>query len=205
MRIKRFLILAVALILTLWLPMPASAVQYKFDSLNRLIEARYDDGQKANYEYDSGGNILKVTHFDPNDPTVSITSPADNSQINEALDITVDANDNVAVTKVEFYGDDIYIGESTTAPFTYNWLGSIGDHILIAKAYDADGNVGTSVPINVRVTAKVIVTAPADGSVVSGIISSFSATSNEPLTGDVELYIDGEYKKSVVGKLESIP
>ena len=54
------LILTTGLILT---PM-SHAVDYSYDSLNRLIQASYPTGQTIVYTYDAVGNLLSVTLID---------------------------------------------------------------------------------------------------------------------------------------------
>jgi YD repeat-containing protein len=36
-------------------------ITYTYDNLNRLISAKYDNGQEIKYTYDEAGNILSVT------------------------------------------------------------------------------------------------------------------------------------------------
>ncbi|WP_418792004.1 Ig-like domain-containing protein [Phosphitispora sp. TUW77] len=86
------------------------------------------------------------------------------------------------------------VGESVNAPYSCDWQPDAGDHTLLAKAYDAAGNVGTSSSVSVEVPAKVTITNPVNGSTVSGVISNFDATFSDPVFGNVKLYIDGVYK-----------
>jgi len=63
------------------------------------------------------------------------------------LTLSASATDNVGVTNVEFYVDDVLRGSDTTAPHSiaYNStpLGN-GPHVLSARAFDAAGNNATS-------------------------------------------------------------
>lgn len=47
-----------ALALCLAFATVGDAAEYKYDSLNRLVEVTYDNGQKLNYTYDAAGNLL---------------------------------------------------------------------------------------------------------------------------------------------------
>jgi YD repeat-containing protein len=38
----------------------SEAVTYTYDNMNRLISAKYDNGQEIKYAYDEAGNILTV-------------------------------------------------------------------------------------------------------------------------------------------------
>lgn len=120
-------------------------------------------------------------------PVVNITSPANGSTVSDLVYITANATDAVGVSKVEFYVDGILVGESSSAPYGYGWQSTVGQHTLVAKAYDAAGNVGTSSSVSVSVPAKVTITNPVDGSSVSGVISNFTATFSGPVVSDVGL------------------
>ena len=75
-------------------------------------------------------------------PTVSITEPTDQEKIMEIVDITADASDDIGIAKVEFYADDIKLGEATSSPYTYSWdTTTVQDGEMIVKviAYDTIG------------------------------------------------------------------
>ena len=84
---------------------------------------------------------------DTTPPNIIITSPADVSAVLGVVSVSVSATDNVGVVKVELYVDGTLYGASTNSPFTIKWntrKAARGVHTLLAKAYDAAGNVGTS-------------------------------------------------------------
>src|SRR5437773_7010182 len=73
-------------------------------------------------------------------PTVSFTTPAANSILSGTLQTNVSALDNVGVTKVELYLDNVLTSTLTHLPYnaTWNTLGTPnGLHTISAKAYDA--------------------------------------------------------------------
>jgi YD repeat-containing protein len=37
------------------------SIQYRYDELNRLVAAVYDNGQEISYTYDAAGNQISVT------------------------------------------------------------------------------------------------------------------------------------------------
>ncbi|MGC8717067.1 MAG: clostripain-related cysteine peptidase [bacterium] len=92
---------------------------------------------------------------DTNAPIVVITSPPNRAYVNGIVPIQVTATDNVGVSKVVFYVDNIEVGNSVSAPYIYNWdtyglqNGSI--HTIYVKAYDYAGNVGTSQVVQVTI------------------------------------------------------
>ncbi|GJQ24338.1 hypothetical protein BIY37_03800 [Candidatus Brocadia sapporoensis] len=78
-------------------------------------------------------------------PVVTITSPANNSYVVNSKKIRVTATDNVAVSKIELYLDNML--ESTVTnqdTLSYVWktrkIGK-GAHNITAKAYDVAGNM----------------------------------------------------------------
>jgi len=89
-------------------------------------------------------------------PTVSITSPANNSSYTTPASITINAtasDTDGTVSKVEFYNGATKLGEDTSSPYTYTWTNvSAGTYSLNAKATDDDGATTTSNTINVTVS-----------------------------------------------------
>ena len=112
---------------------------------------------------------------DPNTPSVFIDTPEDLEEFNVPATITIttqvtDGDDNI--TKVEFYSDNVLLGEDTTAPYTFTWADvEGGEYILSAKVFDANDNSSESNFRKVRVIKDVtpiyrIFTAPTiDGTV----------------------------------------
>jgi chitinase len=91
---------------------------------------------------------------DTTPPTVSISSPANNATVSGTISVSAAASDNVGVVKVEFYLDNVLQATDASSPYIWNWntaTSSYGSHTLIATAYDAAGNVGTSPAVVVTV------------------------------------------------------
>ncbi|UOB16797.1 glycosyl hydrolase family 18 protein [Abyssalbus ytuae] len=90
-------------------------------------------------------------------PVVSITSPAAGSTFNEGdlVSISASASDSDGnITKVEFYSNNVYLGEVTSSPYSFNWNGaSAGTYSLTAKAFDNENASATSGGINITVNA----------------------------------------------------
>ncbi len=89
---------------------------------------------------------------DTTPPTVSITSPTAGATVSRNLSVTVNAADNVGVTRVELYVDGVLTGTSSAAPFTTSWnprKASVGTHTLVCKAFDAAGNATNSAGVAV--------------------------------------------------------
>jgi len=155
-----------------------------------------------------GGTTVTV---DTTRPAVSITSPITGATVTGIVPVTVAASDNIGVARVDFLCNGTVLASSSTPPFTWQWsIGALtGNLTLLAKAYDAAGNVGTSAAVVVSVAAAppdtvrptVSVTSPANGATISGTISvSATATDNVGVTR-VDFLING----SVAGTSSSSP
>lgn len=114
-------------------------------------------------------------------PTVSITSPVDNSSFVSPANVTLTASaadSDGTITKVEFYSGGKLLGSSTSSPYTfaYNSLAA-GSYTINAIAYDDKGASTTSAPVTFTVANPVIsdTQAPVGPSNLSaGAISSSS-------------------------------
>ena len=97
-------------------------------------------------------------------PSVSITSPSVNQQIEEGNSISLAANASDAdgtISKVEFYLNGSKVGEDLSAPFTLNAGNlSVGNYSVYAVATDNDAASTTSSSINFSVVAPVQNQAP---------------------------------------------
>jgi len=133
-------------------------------------------------------------------PTISITSPTGGKVVG-LVPVDVNYSDNVGVTRAELYVNGNKVITDDVGPFAFAWDTASyadGPYTLVAKAYDAAGNVGTSPTVTVTIgndtTAPVISTLnPANGMFVSPTSQSVSAsaTDNQQVT-KISLTIDGK-------------
>jgi len=96
-----------------------------------------------------------TTTSDTTPPTVSITTPSNNTAVSGAITISANANDNVGVTRVEFYENGSFLYATNVSTYSYTWNTTSvanGSYVLTAKAYDAAGNIGQSSNVNVTVS-----------------------------------------------------
>jgi len=85
---------------------------------------------------------------DTNPPSVLITSPNNNSIVNDTLVVACESIDNDEVVKVELWinSDSTGIADST-APYTLTWITNNyenGEHTLFVRSYDKSGNTADS-------------------------------------------------------------
>lgn len=95
--------------------------------------------------------VEQVAATDTTAPTVSAASSGTSGTVN----FSATANDNVGVARVEFFVDNVLKGTDTAAPYALAFNSTTvtdGAHTLVAKAYDAAGNVGTSAAVNFSVS-----------------------------------------------------
>jgi hypothetical protein len=153
---------------------------------------------------DAAGNtttsvIITVTVTDASSPTVAITAPANGATVSGQVTVSANASDNVGVAGVQFLLDGVNLGaEDTTAPYSVSWNTATavpGGHALTAVARDAAGNTTTSTVVTVSVAdtsaPTVAITAPADGAIVSGVISVAATTSDNVGVAGVQFRLDG--------------
>ncbi len=84
---------------------------------------------------------------DTTPPVVSFLSPVNGDKVKGNETVSVNATDNVAVTRVEFYADNQLVTFWTTAPYTTKWQTTKlakGMHTLTCVAHDAAGNTAST-------------------------------------------------------------
>jgi hypothetical protein len=147
-------------------------------------------GQKIlKVAFDSGDFNLNYVTFSttttvPNQaPTVSLTSPANNSSSNAPATIAIAATAADAdgtVSKVEFYNGTTLLGSDASAPYSYSWTGvAAGSYVITAKATDNSGASTTSASVTVTVNT---VTVPNQAPTVSLTSPANNSSSNAPAT-----------------------
>ena len=136
-------------------------------------------------------------------PTVAVSAPAQGATVTGSVAVSATATDNVGVAGVRFTLDGVALGsEDLTAPYSTSWATtgvSNGPHALAAVARDAAGNVTTSTSVQVNVSnappdttpPSVSLTAPADGSTVTGPISVTASASDDVGVVGVRFTLDG--------------
>jgi subtilisin family serine protease len=100
-----------------------------------------------------------ITSTPPEDdstpPTIALMQPKNGSRWRRMSTLTFQAtaSDNVKVTSVRFYVNNTVICTDTTAPYSCSWrmpLFASPSYQIVARAFDARGNVATSVTSTIR-------------------------------------------------------
>jgi len=110
----------------------------------------------SNSDDDDGDNFTCVSNFLVNQPpTVSLTSPADNSTVTKGATVNISANaadSDGSVIRVEFYAGSTLLNTDPTAPYSFNWTTTAaGTYVITARATDNDSAVTTSQSVTVNV------------------------------------------------------
>jgi hypothetical protein len=152
--------------------------------------------------YDAANNIgtSSTVTFSVNNggsDTIPPSVSASESGSSGTITLSASATDNVSVTKVEFYVDSVLKATDTTSPFSAtldsNTLAN-GSHSLVAKAYDAMNNVGTSSTVSFSVNNVVVETELLQNTGFESGTSNWTATSGVITNGTGEAAHTGSYK-----------
>jgi subtilisin-like proprotein convertase family protein len=92
-------------------------------------------------------------------PLVQITAPTDGQvfSIGTPVNVSVNASDLTisggtgTISQVELFDNEVSVGTDTTAPYSFTYNPAQGSHLLVAKATDSEGAVGSSVSITISV------------------------------------------------------
>lgn len=167
-------------------------------------------------DYIKGYTSKPVVSVDPPadtvPPLVNFTAPTNGALLLNPTTVSANATDNVAVSKVEFYLDNVLKNTDTASPYGYSLditgLAS-GQHIMVVKATDTSGltdqaqitvNVGPIVPPPppdtgtdpVAPAPTVEITSPVDGSTISVGKACISVTAVDTIRiSTISYYIDG--------------
>lgn len=133
-------------------------------------------------------------------PSVSVTSPANGTVLVSPANITITAtaaDNDGAITRVEFFRNGTSLGVDTVAPFSYTWSGvAAGSYALTAKATDSRLATTTSETVNVIVNTQpsVALTLPANGATYTApavVTVSAAASDSDGTISQIEFFRNG--------------
>jgi hypothetical protein len=110
----------------------------------------------SNSDDNDGDNFTCESNFPANQPpTVSLTSPANNTTVTKGATVNISANaadSDGSVIRVEFYAGNTLLVHDVVPPYSFDWTTTAaGIFVLTAKAYDTDEGVTTSQSVTVNV------------------------------------------------------
>ncbi len=131
-------------------------------------------------------------------PTVSLTSPANNSSYTAPANIPLAATaaatqSGATISRVDFMSGSTLIASVTTSPYQTSWNGvTAGTYQLTAVATDSNGTQATSTPVTVTVTqptTPTIMTTTASVTVAAGGTATFGVSLNTAPTSNVTVTV----------------
>lgn len=142
-------------------------VQYKAASTGQFLRIRYTLLTDCDGPGGFGNVTLKAatltSSVSNSPPTVSITSPTNGTVVNDLQSLTISANaddPNSNLNFVEFYANDIKLGQDQDFPTSITWTSPpSGAYLLTAVAVDTLGVRTTSAPVSIQVNAAPVVDA----------------------------------------------
>lgn len=143
------------------------------------------------------GNFSLASDTTP--PTATVTVPASGALIRgSSVTLTATSSDNISVSSVSFYIDDVQVGlAGSSSPYSITWNSNTiadGSHSVVAVAVDPSGNVGTSTPVSFTVNnSQVAITAD-----VSTVLQN-SVGNTILITGNATTWATGTSPFSVSG------
>lgn len=144
---------------------------------------------------------------DTTPPIVEITYPRSGDIVSGAVVVSVSASDDRGVARVELYKNGVLFAVDSEEPYEFYWDTTSepdGAYTLVARAYDAAGNVGESGAVSVNVVNSmdvkpptVSIIKPSDGSTVSKTVDVVASAWDESGISRVEFYVDGKLAATV--------
>jgi hypothetical protein len=117
-------------------------------------------------------------------PVVGLTSPYSGRKLAGQFPLTANAEDDMAVTRVEFLVDGALVGTDTEAPYEVSWNSATvadGTHVITARAFDPAGRSTTSGAVQISTDnspPQPRLVAPVPGMRVKGVVVVESTASD---------------------------
>ena len=187
-----------------------SAAPFSYEwSASDLPNGSYSIAAKAYDETGSVGQSAAVTvtvknpEPDKTAPTVTLASPATNSTVTGTTVINAAASDDRAVTRVDYFLNGALRASSNTSLYGFAWdtkADNNGGYTIVARAYDAAGNMGESSPVTVTVfndtaAPAVSIVSPANGC-AAGTVAVLAHASDNVGVSKMEFYLNGALQSS---------
>lgn len=147
------------------------------------------------------GTVVDNDNATKTEPTISVTSPLNNSTVMDSVLITAITTNDSAIVKVEFYIDGNLVSTCSTTPWEYNWnvrsQTPNTTHTIQVKAYTKSNSILLSQLVNVNtqqtVAPTIYIATPTDGSTVKDSVLITTTTTNNSAIVKVEFYINDKF------------
>ena len=166
---------------------PSTAIISDTSSINPLVSNLAEGIYKFQLELQKGSSISKsslmiaVQSQENSALTTSITSPSNNSIFvsGDNISISASASDlDGEIAKVEFYSNQVKIGEDLSSPYQYTWftLQSVVHHNITTIATDNENASSTSDVVTVIVNEKIFCEFISDESIEGSFSTGYKIT-----------------------------
>ena len=127
-------------------------------------------------------------------PSIALVQPTNNSTFPAPATIQIETSTfdfAGVITNVEFYADDVKIGEDSTPPFRFTWTNvPIGSNSLTARAIYGGGLATNSSAVTVRIRQLLTITAQNTNKVYGAPLPAFTASYSGFVNGDTPTSLD---------------
>jgi parallel beta-helix repeat protein len=172
------------------------------DGTHYLQIRAYDTAGRLGSSNTIAVTVANAASADSQAPTVSLLTPSAGATVAGNVTVAATASDNVGVGIVQLIVDGAVAGSDSTAPYSWAWDTTSlpdGTHYVQIRAYDANGNLGSSNMIAVTVSnasaptqgPTVSLSSPSAGATLSGTVSVIASASSAAGIGSVQLVVDG--------------
>lgn len=143
---------------------------------------------------------IRLSVLDDKPPSVRISFPRNGDMVSGTVPVSVFADDDHGVKRVEFYLDGVLKSSDTASPYLWNWntagIGS-GFHTIAARAVDTiDQNAQDSIRVKVDQPPEVRILSPAAGAEVTGVAVVNTSVSDDVGIKEVRFYLNGSLRLS---------
>ena len=129
---------------------------------------------------------------DTTPPSVAITSPQNNSVVNEIVQVMCISLDNDKVEKVELWIDGSFTGiYDTSEPYSLEWNTTTYEnrtYTITIRSFDVSGNAADSSPFSLTVDNSLSVPTPLNIASISYDLGGFTIIWNKSIDSDFESY-----------------
>ena len=126
-----------------------STISVSFSAGQHIITAKAADA--SDNVATSTPLTLVISAPDTTPPSISVVSSHNSADTTTTIKLSASATDNVGVTSITWYDGQTVLGTGNTISVSF----SVGQHTITARAADAYGNVATSSPLTLVISAPV--------------------------------------------------
>lgn len=141
-------------------------------------------------------------------PSVAIVAPLASSTVSGLVPVSVNATDAVGVTRVELRVNGALVASDTSAPYSFSWDSTKlanGMASVVATAYDAAGNGGSSAAVAVNVAnAATVAPPPPAGDTIAPVVAIGNPRQGARVSGSVKVTVSASDNSGSAGLSQTL-